>query len=325
MKMKNLFKTQKKNGMTKEEENERLDYVGFILSRKFKYSKLMKAADVDDIAKKEGREVHGYGRRMFPDYDWLFENFVLDRACLFAWQDYKIEAHNLINEYEFKYRSLVTLKEKEAHFKHFPMLIFDRIIIYSDEPLEKELTWIYDYDWTTDDYYETTITFGPCCFLNMGSPLYDLPVLVLSYALGKNKLFFQAKTTSEDLTNERDELIRQQVFTIREKEKNMESTIEELNIAFDGSEKRYSDLKYSMLARDPSLDDEKFARWDKRYDRKNKFESSGIKNGLLCVAVIIIIILALVFIPMLFPPPETPVEIPATARLFSSLIFNRGG
>ncbi|KKN17696.1 hypothetical protein LCGC14_0963290 [marine sediment metagenome] len=317
----------KKDEINIEEKDEQIDYIGFVLSRKFKYFKLMKAADIEGEALREGREVHGYMQRMFRDiYKKLTKDEIteiLDRACLFAWKDYKPEVYKIIDEFKFKYRSLVILKEKKAHFKHFPLLEFDRIIVYANEPINKVFTWLFDQEFYTDDGYETLVDKAPCGFLNMGSPIYDLPILVVSYALGWNKLFFQAKTSSGDLTKERNEVLRKQIFKIRAKEINMESQKEEQDIKIENAERKYSDLKYDMLSMDSSTDDERFARWERRNYKSNKHGFTLAKSILIILAVVGIILLV-VIIPTILKAPKTPTEIPETANLISQFLFNRG-
>jgi len=324
---------QKKKGQVKEtekkkrteSEEERVDFVGFVLSKKFKYYKLMLAAKTE-TAEIEGREVDGYMQRMFSDYDWLIENEVLDRACYFALQDYQPIVHNFVNNYDFPnmHRSLVTLPERKAHWKLFPLLEFEEMVVYSEEPLEKDLTWINNYKWKTEDGYDTTITFGQCNFLNMGSPLHDLPVLVIKDALGKSNLFFQAKTTAEDLTKEKNELIRREIFKLRDEGKNIEDQLEESKMEAKGHKRRYDNLKYTMLNAAPYMEKEDFERYERREAKRSQFDKTNYKRiaqGIIILLFVIIIIIGCIF---LFAPRPTSTEIPEGAGLLTSHIFKRG-
>jgi len=292
-----------------EAEEERLDYCGFVLSRKFKYLKLM-AASREETAEIEGREVHGFAQRTFPDYHWLMANTVLDRACFFALQDYQPVIYNYIKDFDFPKmeRSLVIFPE-EIRFDHYSQFNFKRIIIYSDEPLEKDLTWIYNFDWVDEAGYDTTVTYAPCNLLNMGSPLHDLPVAVVKDALGKSKMFFKAKTTAEKLTEQRDETIRNQIFKLRQKEKLMDEEIEELKIESAAARKKYSDLKFKMLSRDPSTSDQKFRRWEEEYDKSQERKTrSTINYKKVFIAVVIaVFMLFMVFLLMNFFMPSKPI------------------
>lgn len=302
----------------------RLRYVGFILSKKYKYYKLMLAAKTK-LAEKEGREVHGFMQWMFTDYEWLIDNDVMDLACYLAYKDYQPVLHNLIDEYDFANmnRSLVKLPEK-TFFDHFRNFEFDRLVIFSDKPLRQELTWISNYRWIDNNGYETTVNYAPCNLLNMGSPLHDLPVFVLKDALGQSKLYFKAKTKSEDLTMQRDELIRKEIFKLRDKQRNAESVVEELKIESAGARKKYSDLKYKMLSRDASTTKEKFQRWEKKYDRMQTV--SNVNVGKIVIGIIIVIAIIVIIIGILtsFVPNPPPPEFPETAKLLTS-IFTGGG
>ncbi|MFW9971271.1 MAG: hypothetical protein ACFFDF_13845 [Candidatus Odinarchaeota archaeon] len=312
-----------------EQQEDRIDFASFVLSRKFKYLKLMMASNIK-TAEVEGREVHGFMERMFPDYDWLIDNDVLDRACYFAWQEYQLqpEVHNLIQNYDFSKMSaeVVFLPEKE-YFDHFPEQEFDRIMIYSDQPLRKGLTWIPNYEWETSDGYKTTVKYGPCNLLNMGSPLHDLPLMVVSHAVGQSKLFFQAKTSAEDLTREKDELIRNEIFKLRDKEKNHEDTIDELKIEANGARKKYNDLKYKMLARGPEMTEEKFKRWEKNYERKSHlrtFNMKKIKKIIYWIIAIIVFVLIIIGLIYFFTPKAVPTEVIPTANLATLWIAGGG-
>ncbi len=306
-----------------------LEDAAYILSRKYKYRKLMSASK-KELAEIEGREVHGYMQRMFrDDYDWLIENDILDLACHLALNDYQPEIYSLVKDYDFPNmeRSLVIIA-KNYSFGHYPEFEFNRIVIYSDETLKKDLTWLSNYEWETEDGYETTVSYAPCNLLNMGSPLHDLPVVVVKDAIGKSKLFFKAKTTSEAITKERDEVLKERFFKMRQKEKMKNDKIDELEIESRVARKKYADLKHKMLSRDTSTDEESFRHWEKGYDKRNSLENVDIKNLLKNIAYVIItvffLILAIYIFTMLFTPPPPPSEIPNGAGILISNIFKRG-
>ncbi|MFW9968757.1 MAG: hypothetical protein ACFFDF_01065 [Candidatus Odinarchaeota archaeon] len=303
-KQKRELKKKEKKERTEAEE-ERLDYAGFILSRKWDYHKLMLASDVNK-ARIEGREVHGFMERVFSDYDWLIENDVMDRACYFAYKHPKPVVHNLVNNFDFDKMNLsLVLLPKFEHFDHYSELEYNRVLFFSEHPLRKDLTWISNYEWETDDGYNTTVNYAPCNLLNMGSPLHDLPLVVVKDAVGKSSLFFKAKTTAEDLTKQRDEIIRNQLFKIRDKQKSTEDLIDELKIESAGARKKYSDLKKKMLSRDPSTTEEKFRRWEKTYDRRQSISNIDTRKliiRLIAIFAVIMLIMVLIFLFSTKPP-----------------------
>lgn len=308
-------------------EQKRLDLCAFVLSRKFKYYKLMLASRIK-TAQFEGREVHGYMLRMFPDYVWLIDNGVMDRACYLAFQDYQPIIHNFVDNYDFPNmcRSLVKLP-KNTSFRHFPIFEFNRLVIVSSKPFKTDVTWLNNYPWETDDGYDTTVSFAPCNFLNMGSPLHDLPVFVLKDAIGKNDLFFQARTKAEDLTREKDELIRKEVFRLREKEQSSESVVDELEIESKGARRMYYRLKYKMLRRAPYADEEEFEEFEKKeMSKRLPFGGVNYKRIVVGIIITIVIIVLIVGIGLLFVSrsvqPELP-ELPETIRSLISMFTGR--
>ena len=305
-------------------DNKRLDLVGYILAKKFSLDKLVFASEIE-TARIEGREVHGYMQRMFPDYDWLWNNDVLSRACYLAMQDYQPIIHNLATGFDFPnmYRSLVKLPEMDF-FKEFPNFEFNRLIILSDEPLKKDMIWLHNYPWQTPEGYDTTMTFAPCQFLNMGSPLHDLPILVLTWALGKGNLFFKAKTTAEKLTEEKDEIIRREIFKQREKEKHTDELIDELEIESEGWRKRYQRLKYKMLNRAPYAGEEEFEEFERKEMRKRQpFNKINYKRIILGIIIVILIVGIIIGVGLLFVPKPVQTVIPDAESLSILNIFHR--
>ena len=308
-------------------EKKELDFCAFVLSKKFKYDKLMLASRIK-TAQFEGREVHGYVQRTFPDYDWLINNDVMDLACYFALQDYQPIIHNFVDNYDFPNmeRSLVKLP-KDTYFKHFSNFEFNRLVVISSKPFKTDVTWLNNYPWETDDGYDTTVNFAPCNFLNMGSPLHDLPVLVLKDAIGKSDLFFQATTTAEDLTREKDELIRKELFKLREKEKNSDLEIDELEIESKGARRMYYKLKHKMLKRAPFADEEQFEAFEKKEMSKIRpFGGVNYKRIVTGIIITIVIIVLIVGIGLLIVSrsvqPELP-ELPENARSLISMFTGR--
>ena len=307
-------------------EQKEIDFCAFVLSKKFKYDKLMLASRVK-TAQIEGREVHGYVQRMFPNYVWLINNNVMDRACYLALQDYQPIIHNFVDYYNFPnmYRSLVKLHEKDF-FRHFPNFEFNRLVVLSDKPLKSDLTWIHNYPWQTDEGYKTTVSFAPCNFLNMGSPLHDLPVLVLKDAIGKSNLFFQAKTTAEKLTEQKDELIRKEIFKMREKEKSSDELVDQLEIECQGARRMYHKLKYKMLSRAPYADEEEFREFEKKeMSRRQPFGGVDYKRIVMGIIIMVVIIVLIVGIGlMVVSRIAQSSELPETARLLMSNMFVGG-
>ena len=274
----------------------RLNYGAIKLAKKWPYRKLMQAADERKGATK-GRDVHGWMEMTFPDYEWLVANDVLDRACYLAQLDFKPDVFTHVKGMDLTkmHRSLVLLP-KATHFDHedFNEFEFDRIVIYSKEPLEKSLNWIEGYPYPLDGY-DTKVTLGPANLLNLGLALWDLPVALVKDTPGKNREFFTARVSSTDLTKERDDLIRKFVYKARVKEKDAEEIRDELKIESQSARRMYADLKHKMLSRAPFTDEKEFERFEKQYytSKRPKLRVNWKK---LTISLIFIVVAVLIII-----------------------------
>lgn len=290
-----------------QEKEDRLNEVAKILSGKYTLDKLIKASDPKK-AGNEGREVHGFMEEQFPDYFWLIDNDVLDRACHQALKEFKPIHYCYLENFDLEnmYLTLVTW-DKKVHFDLFPEFEFNRCVLLSLEPINEAINFVNDYEPYELEGYETSVRLGPVNLLNGGLPLYDLPIFVVKDAVGKDKFFFQAKTSSEELTKIRDELLKKLIFEMRQKEKANEEKIEELEIESSVSRKLYADLKHKMLSRSPFSDEHEFEAFEKQYVKKQqkgivKIEWRKILIGLGIIVLIVFLIIGCVF---LFSPPTT--------------------
>lgn len=298
-------KVQKKERKLKEAI---LDYSAYKLERKWSYRKLMQAADEVDATK--GRDVHGWMEKVFPNYDWLIENDVLDRACYLAYKDFRPDVFNHVEGVDLTKwnRELVLLPEK-THFDYHSEFEFNRFVIYCKEPIAKGVNRIPNYPWVLDGY-PTEVTLRPCNLLNLGLPLWDLPVFMVKDAPGKNKEFFTAKVKSTQLTEEREELIRSFVYKARIDEKDADKIKDELKLESKSARKMYSDLKKKMLSRAPFADEREFERFERQYyTSKRPRWKPNWKKIILTLIFIILAIVILVFLQYLFLTP-VPTTIP---------------
>ena len=311
------------------EEREEILTAGYALSRKYKYHKLMKAAD-PEVAKIEGREVHGYMQRIYgrEKYEWLIDNDVFDIAVDFALKYHKPEIFNVVKNYDFD-KAIINIiyLPIETYFDLFPNFEFGKIIVLTqDEPFENCVHWIENQPWTTDDGYRTTKTLAPCNFLNTGFTLWDLPVMILKDAVGMDKMFFKAKITADEITRVRDQLLKKHIYTKRQEELTSDEKYLELEIKHEQLEKRHQYMVDEIKFHDYRNPYEKLEDFAKKHDKRSKrhFSKSSIKRliiALVIIALIVIIIAGLMF--MFGPKPSVEVD-PETSKLLLSNVFNRG-
>lgn len=283
-------KVEEKSQRTTEEES-RLNTVALELSKKFSYSKLASAVD--------GRgayEVHGYMQKTYIDYDWLVDNFILDRACFYAKRDYTPEIITFLREVDIKsyYRSVVETPH-EIYFENYPQFPFSKVIIYSREPLEKAINWIDEYPWELDGY-DTIVNLGPANMGLLGWATWNIPVLLVLHAPGKNRAFFEAKTSSKSLKDEHVEQLKNFIYQYRTYVNVMEEKIGELEMESLQYQKLYSDLKRTVLTNSPISSEEEFRNFEKK--RRSSSPLKANKKTIMWTLVLIIlmvIIFVLIF------------------------------
>jgi len=276
------------------EEREEIDSAAYALSRKWKYHKLMQAAD-PERAKIEGREVHGWMQRMYRyRYDWLIDNDVFDYAVNYALKYYNPEVFNVVKDYDFEHALVNVIYLPEVtNFDIFPEFGFDKFIVLTQgEPFENAVHWIENHEWIDFDGYSTTKTLAPCNFLNMGFTLWDLPVTILKDTVGKDKLFFEAKTTSMQITEVKDNILKKHIYTKRQEEETSNEKYQELEIRYEQLEERHQYLIDNIKAGDTRNAEEKLKDFAKKFDR----EISGGFNRYKKVVVGIIIALLTIFV-----------------------------
>jgi len=331
---KNEEKEKQEKGFKKEEqeiltpeEMEELDSAAYSMSRKWKYNKLMKAANLE-TAKIEGREVHGWMQRIFHHrYQWLINHDVFDYAVHYALMYYNPEIFCVIKDYDFDNATmnLIHLPER-THFDIFDTFEYDKFVCLTPkgEPFENAVHWIENYPWVGSDGYSTTKTLAPCNFLNTGYSLWDLPVLVLKDAVGMDKLFFQATTTADQITRMNDQILKTHIYKKRQKEKTTDEKMLEMEIKYDQLEERHQYLIDNIKAGDTRNAEEKLKDFAKKYDKetsRNIIDWKKIALGIIIVLLAALVIFGCVY---LFAPKPGPSEIPETARTLTSNLFNRG-
>jgi len=294
-----------------EEELEELLLDAYILSRKFNYNELMYAAK-KETAEIQGREVHGYMQRVFPNkYRWLIANSVFDYAVDFVKKYYKQEIFSVVKDYDFPNAiiNIIHLPREES-FDLYPNFIFDKFIVLTQgEKFENAVHWIENYEWVDDAGYRTIKTLAPCNFLNLGFTLWSLPVLILKDAVGMDKLFFEAKTKAENIKDVNDQILKKHIYTKRQEEKTTNEKSLEMEIRYNQLEERHQYLIDDIRAGDTRNPEEKLKDFAKRYDKHEKRNNIDWKRLIVGFIIIVVIILIIIgTVALLYPP--TPPEIP---------------
>ena len=318
-----IYIKEEQKALTPEELDE-IDSAAYAMSRKYKYHKLMMAADIER-AKIEGREVHGWMQRIFRDrYAWLLDNDVFDYAVHYALKYYNPEVFSVVKDYDFENAIINILHLPEpTNFDIFPDFVFDRFIVLTqDVPFESAVYWIENHPWTDFDGYQTTKTLAPCNFLNMGFTLWDLPVTILKDAVGKSKLFFKAKTTADQIVKAKDQILKTHIYKKRQEEKTKDEKLEESEIRYDQLAKRHQYLIDDIKAGDSRNAEEKLKDFAKKYESKVKGISRVKKIVIGVVILIIIILFILAIVSFMIPSISLPPEVPEDPQVLVSNLFN---
>lgn len=310
------------------EEIEELESAAYAMSRKWKYRKLMQAADIE-ASKFEGREVHGWMQRMFRyRYGWLVDNDVFDLAVNYAFMYYQQEIFNVIKNYDFGNAIINVINlPRKTHFDIYSDFNFDKIIVLTqDEPFENAVHWIENHPWVDESGYKTTKTLAPCNLLNTGFTLWDLPVTVLKDTVGKDKLFFQAVTTADQITNVRDQILKEHIYNKRQEELTTNEKVLEMQIKYDQLKKRHQYLIDDIKAGDTRNPEEKLKDFAKKYDREVVY---GSKYRKVVLWIILAFLVVFVFVGLILmyapkPEPDVPDELDVIGALASISTLIRG-
>lgn len=319
------FFLKKQLSMLTTEEQEEVESAAYILSRKWKYHKLMRAANLES-ARVEGREVHGYMMRMFRHrYDWLIENDVFDYAVNFALDHYQPEVFNVVKHYNFDDAIInVVFLPRKTNFDIYREYEFDRIIILTqDEPFENAVYWIENYPWVDERGYSTTKTLAPCNLLNTGFTLWDLPVTILKDTVGKDKMFFEAKTTADQIGRVREQILKKHIYTKRQEEETANEKYLEMEIKFDQLKDRHQYLIDDIRAGDTRDPEEKLKDFAKKYDKEISY-TSNFKKVILGIIIVFLVVFVVVGIMTMKPPESEVVDVPSTAMILLLNMFYRG-
>lgn len=288
---KRLSKNKDKDDKSKE-WHERLDEVGFILSKKFSYSKLSAAVDG-----KGGYEVHGFMQNQFFDYEKLFRDNVIDRACWFSKKSYEPEMIKLVDIgiLENWYRSIHEL-ESPYTFAHYPNFQFTKYIVYSKKPYKEAVKQLHNYPFSIKGY-RTFVTLEPYNVGLLGWASWDLPIFIILHAVGKNEAFYRITTEAKEIDRETKAILNKVIQSQRSFIDTSNDKIDTLEEFAARYKKMYDDLKNDMLSNAPMMEAAEFAKFERSYMKKqNSFKrhlnwkSIAIWSVVLVVAAIVVLV-----------------------------------
>lgn len=168
----------------------------------FKISQLWSAQKIQMAIKNDGGfEIHGWMQNHFEDYEELIDEYVLDKALTFSKRDFKPEIIKELELLDFNTLKITHLNLRKAiEFKDYEGLVFNQVMLLTNDYMEKALTWIKNYDYEIDEF-ETKVTYAPANMGLTGFCDWNLPVVIVLHAPGKNQALFNARVDAKALAD----------------------------------------------------------------------------------------------------------------------------
>ena len=214
------------------------------LADKYMYQQLIESASSVGI---RGLEVYGDLEMNYPnEFEWLISDGVLDKASYFAVQKYKPELVNIVDFIDLKkyVKSPVLFKETMI-FRTLPDRPFKRAVFYAPKPLREYIKWIDNYTLYIKGY-KTPVILGKCYCMLLGWALPDFPQILITATPKQHQAIYQAQIKSEDIRQDKIDLLQKVVFYYRREAKINEMMVIEAQMDSERMEKRWSQLLDKM-------------------------------------------------------------------------------
>ena len=313
-KIKKRSSSQKERKDKNLEEEKLLNEIAYDLSRKFSYTKLSNAVD-----SKGSYDVHGYMEKTYLNYEWLITKMVLDRACFYAVKDYIPERIKFVREIDIKnYHRCVIETSVEITLENYPNFPFNKLILYSKEKIDEGINWIDNYPWILEGY-DTSIQLGPANLALLGWATWNIPICLLLHAPGRNEAIFQAKTSAKDLKVEKEEIMKNFIYSYRTYINVMEEKIDEREMESMQYQRLYSDLKRTVLSGSPISTADEFARLQQQSIKRAPFKLEKKTVGWIILILIVAILLIWILTSISFPPIN---QLPPPQDTIPSIFIN---
>ena len=287
------FETIPQKILTKEDSKE-LEKAGYVLSKRFRLSLLRKASKLgaNDVGK-IGQEVHGFMLLQYKNrYQWLLDNDVFDRAITYALRYYNQEVFNVIKDYDFENAIINTIILSErSYYDEYEDFDFDKVTVLTQgKTLDESLLWVDNVE-RYEDGFKIMKTIAKCNFLNLGFTLWDRPVLVLKDAVGMDKMFFEAKTNSDQMNNIQDQLLKMHIYSKRQEEITKDEKSLEKDIRINNLREELQYYKDNIKAHDMRNSEEKLQDFAKKFDDDiyNKGKTHWRKIGQIAIIIAVCI------------------------------------
>jgi len=310
------------------EFRETLKKVGWELAQVFSYHVLSRST-VKSKFKDQANEVHAYILLHHPKIyrKLIFDNRVVDLACLYARRNFKPELlHSIKLEDLKKFRlSLMFIEEDELKnyaFRFNKVLVFSNEGFYDSVAMEEgvKLKW---------KGWETTgkkVSFNAAL---MAMISYDVPLIIITHTPGKHHLFSGADFGDVEKQNEKEEILTKAYHSAKVELAEYEKELDETKKLATMYAKQASDAQKmanrqkhkDWRAKIDEIDKNKEDYRQKLLQKPNRLKQ--LIPFLITLAIVIGVIVVLwMFMSFQSTPPPTPTPTPPEASLFVSNILN---
>jgi len=195
-----------KRKIVDEESLETMKKVGWELAQVFSYHVLSRST-VKSKFKDQASEVHAYILLHYPKLyrKLIFDNRVIDLACLYAWRNFKPEMLHSIKLKDLKEFRLSLMFIEETELKNYAVrfnkvMVFTKEGFYDSVAMEEgvKLKW---------NGWETTgkrLSFNQALMTFISS---DIPMTIVTHTPGKHHLFYEADFDDAEKQHEKEQIL----------------------------------------------------------------------------------------------------------------------
>lgn len=198
-----------------EEKLELIKQVGWELSDIFPLTDLAKST-TKSKTKDEASGVHAWILLHYPKIyrTLIFDNRVIDLACLYARRNFKPEILKLISLKDLKKFTASLMLIEKTDLKNHPEIVFDKVIIFTKKEFYDSISKEHDakLEWNG---WETT---GKKLHLNaalMAMVSDDIPMIIATYSPGRSTIYYEADFEDEEKQHEKEKILTKQYHQVK--------------------------------------------------------------------------------------------------------------
>ena len=309
-----------------EEFLETLKKVGWELAQIFPYHVLSRST-VKSKFKEQANEVHAYILLHHPKIyrKLIFDNRVIDLACLYARRNFKPEILHSIKLEDLKKFRLSLMLIEEDELKNYAVR-FNKVLVFTKEGFYDSVAMEEDVKLKWKDWNTTgkKISFNQALLAWID---YDLPLTIVTHTPGKHHLFYEADFDDIEKQHEKEEILTKAYHSAKVDNVKYKREIDKIKKLATMYAKQASDaekLANRQKHKDWRAKVEEIDKNKEEYRQKLLQTPSRVKQltPLLITLTIIIGVLILFWMFMSFQSLPPPATTPPEASLFGPNVLN---